>query len=154
MHPGDLAAIAIVLACCSLMLQRLASERWKRRFGAIGSPLIKPPAYRALFVLVLIGILIISTLPEAALVLPAIDVVGLDIVTILVALELRHYLASACRLAGFPTGVPVYFRMLIQVVSRRAGLLRTNPTLWLYACMWLVIWHHTLMGRMKLPPAA
>ena len=58
-------------------------SRWKRRLGAIGSPLIEPPTYRALFLLIVIGVLLISVLPEAALVLPTLDAVGLDIVTIL-----------------------------------------------------------------------
>lgn len=106
-------------------------DRWKRRFRTIGSPLIEPPAYRVLFLLILVGALLISALPEAALVLPAIDAVGLDIVTILAALELRHYLASMARVAGLPT------------------VLRTHPALWLYACMWPVIWIRTLMGTMR-----
>jgi hypothetical protein len=42
---SDFATIAVVLACCLLVLQRFTSDRWKRRFGAIGSPLIEPPAY-------------------------------------------------------------------------------------------------------------
>jgi hypothetical protein len=52
----DIAAIAVVLACCLLVLHRFTSDRWKRRFGAIGSPLIERPAYRALFLLVVIGV--------------------------------------------------------------------------------------------------
>ena len=97
---SDIAAIAVVLACCLLVLQRFTSDRWKRRFGAIGSPLIKPPTYRVLFLLVVIGVMFISVLPEAAFVLPALDAVGLDIVTISAALELRHYLASSARLVA------------------------------------------------------
>jgi len=95
----------------------------KHRFGAFRSALIKTPAYRALFLVVVVGVLLICLVPEAALVLPAVDAVGLDIVTILAALELRHYLAS--------------------VLSRCGGVLRTNPALWLYACMWPVIWLRT-----------
>jgi hypothetical protein len=48
---------------------------------------------------------------EAAFVLPALDAVGLDIVTIFAALELRHYLASVARLVGIPTSVAVYLRV-------------------------------------------
>jgi hypothetical protein len=149
---SDIAAIAVVLACCLLVLRRFTSDRWKRRFGAIGSPLIEPPAYRVLFLLVIIGILLISVLPEAAFVLPALDAVGLDIVTIFAALELRHYLASMARLVGIPTSVAVYLRLPAQVASRCGDLLWTNPILWLYACMWLVIWLRTLMGTMSAPP--
>jgi hypothetical protein len=135
---ADIAAIAIVLACCLLVWK--LSTRWKHRFGTFGSALIKAPPYRALFVLVLIGILLISTLPEAAFVLPVLDSVGLDIVTILVALELRHYLATIARLVGIPTSVAVYLRIAAQVVTRCGDVLRTNPLVWLYACMWSVIW--------------
>jgi hypothetical protein len=151
---SDIAAIAVVLACCLLVLQRFTSDRCKRRFGAIGSPLIEPPTYRVLFLLVVIGVLLISVLPEAAFVLPALDAVGLDIVTIFVALELRHYLASVARLVGIPTSVAVYLRVPAQVVSRCGDVLRTNPVLSLYACMWTVIWLRTLMGTMRVPPPA
>jgi hypothetical protein len=135
---ADIAAIAVVLACCLLVWK--LSTRWKHRFGTFGSALIKAPAYRALLVLVLIGILLISTLPEAAFVLPVLDSVGLDIVTFLVALELRYYLASVARLAGIPTSVAVYLGVAAQVVNRCGDVLRMKPVLWLYACMWPVIW--------------
>ena len=107
--------------------------KWMNRFRAIRSPLLEPPAYRVLFVLVLFGALLIATLPEAAFVLPAIDAVGLDIVTILAALELRHYLATVTLLVGIPASVAIYLRV---------------PGLWPYACMWPVIWIRTLMGTM------
>ncbi|HZF30780.1 MAG TPA: hypothetical protein VE907_16810 [Gammaproteobacteria bacterium] len=145
----DVAATAVVLAGCLLVLKRLG--RWKHRFGAIGSPLIEPPTYRALFLLVLIGALLISVLPEAAFVLPALDAVGLDIVTILVVFELRHYLASAARFVGIPTNAGVYLRIPAQVARRCGDILRTNPRLWLYACMWPLIWLRTIKGTM--PPS-
>jgi len=115
----------------------------KHRFGAFRSALIQTPAYRALFLVVVVGVLLICLVPEAALVLPAVDAVGLDIVTILAALELRHYLASVARLVGFPTSIAVHFSAAAQVLSRCGGVLRTNPALWLYACMWPVIWLRT-----------
>ena len=148
----DFAAVAVVLACCLLALRRLTSDRWKRRFQAFGSPLIQPPAYKVLFLLVVIGVLLIAVLPEAAFVLPALDSVGLDIVTIFVALELRHYLASAARLVGIPTGVAVYLRATALAVSRCGDVLRTNPVLSLYACMWLLIWLRMLTGTMRVSP--
>ena len=141
---SDVVAIAAVLACCLMVLQRFTTDRWKHRFRASGSSLIEPPAYRVLFLLVVIGVLVISTLPEAAFVLPALDAVGLDIVTILVALELRHYLASVARLAGIPTCVAVYRRAPARVMSRCRDVLRTKPIPWLYACLWLVIWIRAL----------
>ena len=72
----DFAAIAVLLACCLLALQRLTSDRWKRRFQTFGSPLIEPPAYRVLFLLVVIGVLLIAVMPEAAFVLPALIPLG------------------------------------------------------------------------------
>ena len=140
---SDIPAIVVALACCLLVLKRLTSDRWKRWFGAIGSPLIESPAHRVLFLLIIIGILLISTQPEAAFVLPALDAVGLDIVTIFAALELRHYLASLARLAGIPTSVAFYLRLPAAVVSRCRDVLRMNPMLWLYACMWPLIWLRT-----------
>ena len=138
---ADIAAIAVVLACCFAVWK--LSTRWKHRFGTFGSGLIKAPAYQALFVLVLIGILLISTLPEAALVLPALDAVGLDIVTILVAFELRHYLAAVARVIGIPTSAAAHLRVAARIASRCRDVLRTNPALWAYACMWPVIWLRT-----------
>jgi hypothetical protein len=107
-----------------------------------------------LFLLVVIGVLLVSVLPEAAFVLPAVDAVGLDIVTIFVALELRHYLASVARLVGIPTSITVYLRVAAQAVSRCGGVLRTNPVLLLYACMWTLIWLRMLTGTMRMPPPA
>ncbi len=151
---SNIAAAAVVVACCLRLLERFTSVRWKRRFGAIGSPLIEPPAYRVLFLLVVIGVVLISMLPEAAFLLPAVDTVGLDIVTIFAALELRHYLASVARLVGIPTSFAVYLRIPAQVMRRGGDVLRTNPVLWLYACMWAVIWLRMLMGRMNAAPPA
>ena len=151
---SDIVDIAVVLACCLLVLQRFTTDRWKHRFRAIGSPLIEPPAYRVLFLLVVIGVLLVSTLPEAAFVLPALDAVGLDLVTILVAFELRHYLASVARTLRIPTSVAVYHGAHAQVVSRCRDIMWANPVLWLYDCMWPVIWIRMLMGKMTvLPPA-
>jgi len=110
-----------------VVLQRFTA-RWKPRFAAISAPLIRSPPYRVLFVLVVIGVLLIATLPEAAFVLPTLDAVGLDIVTFLAALELRHYLAALARAVHIPGSVAVYL---------------TNPALWLYACMWPLIWVRT-----------
>jgi hypothetical protein len=151
---SDIAAVGLVLVCCLRVLQRFTSDRWKRRFGAIGSPLMEPAAYRVLFLVVIIGVLLIGALPEAAFVLPALDAVGLDIVTIFVALELRHYLVYVARLVGIPTNVAVYVRVTAHVVRRCGDVLRTSPALWLYACMWLVIWLRLLSGTMAVPPPA
>ena len=144
---------AAVLACCLLALKRF-THRWKQRLGAISSPLIKPLGYRVVFVLVLIGLLLISTVPEAAFILPTLDAVGLDIVTILAALELRHYFASVAHLVRIPTNVPVYLRVPAQVVSRCGDVLRTNPVLWLYACMWALIWIRAVTWEMTVSPPA
>jgi len=150
--PTGAAVIAVVLVCRLWMSQRSATDRWKHRFGAIRSPLIEPPAYRVLFLLVVIGVLLISTLPEAIFVVPALDAVGLDIVTILVALELRHYLTSSGRVLGILTILATFRRGLAQVLGRCRDVMRTNPVLWLYACMWLVIWVRTFLGTMRVPP--
>jgi hypothetical protein len=146
---SDVVAIVVVLACCLLVWQRFTTDRWKHRFEAIGSPLIKRPPYRVLFLLVLTGVLVISVLPEAAFVLPALDAVGLDLVTILVALELRHYLASVARTLRIPTSIAVYRRAKAHVARGCRDVMRTNPILWLYGCMWLVIWIRTLKGAMS-----
>ena len=121
---------------------------------ATRSPLIKAPAYRVLFLLVVVGVLLICTLPEAALVLPALDAVGLDIVTILVALELRHYVLLLARLAGVPlSGFP---RGLAPLVSRCLATMvaPTNPNMRAFACMWILIAFCIVMGSMKVPPQA
>jgi hypothetical protein len=138
-----------VLAACLLVLKRLA--RWKHRFAAIGSPLLQPSTYRALFLLVLLGALLVSVLPEAPSCSPRLDAVGLDIVTLLVVFELRHYLASAVRLVGIPTNDGVYLRIPTQLVRRCGRILRTYPALWLYACMWPLIWLRTIKGTMPPP---
>jgi hypothetical protein len=124
----DIAAVAVVVLACGLVVLKHFTGRRKSRFAAISSPLIKPPSYRAMFVVVLIGVLLISTLPEAAYVLPTLDALGLDVVTFLAVLELRHYLGAFARSVRIPSGVAVYV---------------TNPALWLYACMWPLLWVRT-----------
>lgn len=121
---------------------------------ATRSPLIKPPAYRLLFLLVMVGVLLICTLPEAAFVLPALDALGLDIVTILVALELRHYILFLARLVGVPTSVGDFRRGLAALVSRCLAIIiaPTNPNMWPCACMWILIAFRIVVGSMKVPP--
>ena len=120
------------------MLQRFTSDRWKRRIGAIRSPLMKPHTYKLLFLLVVIGLILICMLPEAAFVLPAVDAVGLDIVTIFAAFEMRHYLVSMAAAVHIPTSIAVYFR---------------TPALLLYAFVWALIWVRMLTGTMRIGPA-
>ena len=121
---------------------------------AARSPLIKAPTYRVLFLLVIVGVLLVCTLSEAAFVLPALDAVGLDIVTILVALELRHYVLFLARLAGVPASVNGFRRGLAPLVSRCLAIMiaPTNPKIWPYACMWILIAFRIVMGSMKVPP--
>lgn len=123
---------------------------------ATRSPLIKTPAYRVLFLLVVVGVLLICTLPEAALVLPALDAVGLDIVTILVALELRHYLLLLARLVGVPTSINGFRRGLAPLASRCIATVvaPTNPNMWAFAWMWMLIAFCIVMGATKVPPQA
>jgi hypothetical protein len=123
---------------------------------ATRSPLISAPGYRVLFLVVVVGVLLICTLPEAAFVLPALDVVGLDIVTILVALELRHYVLFLAQLAGVPTSANVFRRGPVLLVSRCLATIfaPTNPKIWPYACMWILIAFRIVMGSMKVPPQA
>lgn len=144
---SDLAVIAAVLACCIRLSQH--SDRLKRRLGLIGSPLIDSPAYRVLFLLVLVGVLLIAVLPEAVFVLPALDAVGLDVATLLVALELRHFVIHVTGLLRFPRAVAVYRRGSAQFVSRWRGVVQTNPILWFYACMWPMIWVLSFVGKMR-----
>jgi hypothetical protein len=126
------------------------------RWMATRSPLMKAPAYRVLFLLVVVGVLLICMVPEAALVLPALDAVGLDIVTILVAFELRHYILFLARLVGVPTSVNGFRRALAPLVSCCLATMvaPTNPKMWPYACMWALIAFRIVMGSMKVPAQA
>jgi hypothetical protein len=127
--------VTLVLVCCLPVSQRSATDRRRHRFAAIRSPLIEEPAYRVLFLLVAIGVVLICLVPEAIFVIPTLDALGLDVVTIFVALELRHYLISAARIFAIPAIAPVYRHGPAQLVNRCRDLVRTNPVLWLYACM-------------------
>ena len=116
------------------------------------SPLIKTPAYRVLFLLVVAGVLLICMLPEAAFVLPTFDAIGLDIVTILVALQLRYYILGLVRLVSVPTFVnsfgiaPLLSRCLAFMIAP------TKPEILPYACMWILLAFRVVMGSMKVPP--
>jgi hypothetical protein len=121
---------------------------------ATRSPLIKAPAYRVLFLLVVAGVLLICMLPEAAFVLPTFDALGLDIVTILVALELRHYILVLMRLAGVPTCVNGFRSGIAPLLSRCLSFMiaPTKPEMLPYACTWILIAFRIVMGSMKVPP--
>lgn len=127
---------------------------WLTFVRATRSPLIKAPAYRVLFLLVVVGVLLICMLPEATFVLPVLDAVGLDIVTVLVALELRYYMLLLAQLAGVPTSANGLRRGLAQLASRCLAMMiaPTNPNMWPYACMWVLIAFRIVMGSMKVPP--
>ena len=122
-------------------------SNWKHRLGAFGSPLIEAPGYRVLFLLVIVGVLLICLLPEAAFVLPAPDAIGLDIATILVALELRHYLTSTARFTGVPRIPAICRGGPAQLVVRCRQAAHTDPSLWPYACMWPLIWIRAGLGK-------
>lgn len=128
-------------------------NRLVKGWRAARSPFIRGPTYRVLFLLVVVGILLICLVPEAALVLPALDAVGLDIVTLLVAFELRHYILSLVSLIGPPDS---FRRGLAPLVSCCvAGLVApTNPRMWPYACMWALIVFRIVMGSMSVPSQA
>jgi len=151
---ADVAAFTAVLTCCLLVWK--LSTRWKHRFGTFGSALIKTPAYRALFVLVLIGVLLIGMLPEAAFVLPTLDTVGLDVVTILVAFELRHYLFSVARLVGGRTSANGLRGGVVPIVSRCLAFVvaPTKPEMLPHTCAWLLVACRSVMGSVKVPPQA
>ena len=121
---------------------------------ATRSPLIKAPAYRILFLLVVAGVLLICTLPEAAFVLPAFEAVGLDIVTILVALELRHYILVLMRLGSVLTFVNGFRPGIASLLSRCLAFMiaPTKPEMLPYACIWMLIAFRIVMGSMKVPP--
>jgi hypothetical protein len=124
---NEIVDIVVALAGCLLLLKLFTkTNRWKHRLGAITSPLLERPAYRALFLVVVAGALLVCMLPEAAFVLPALDAIGLDLVTIFVALELRHYLAFVVRRLRIPT----------------------HPMLWVYKCMWVLVWIKMLNGTL------
>lgn len=120
---------------------------------AIRSPLIKTPAYRGLFLLVVLGVLLVCAVPEAAFVIPTFDALGLDIVTILVAFELRHYILSLARVVSGRTSVRALRRGLAPLMSSflASMIAPTNPKIWPYACMWIVIAFRIVMGSMEAP---
>ena len=123
----NLVDVAIAFAGGLLLLKLFSkAARWKHRLGAITSPLLQSPAYRVLFLLVVVGLVLICTLPEAAFVLPALDAIGLDLVTIFVALELRHYVTFVARRLRVPA----------------------HPLLWAYQGMGMVVWIKTLNGTL------
>ena len=121
---------------------------------AIRSPLIKAPAYRVLFLLVAAGLLLICMLPEGAFVLPVFDAIGLDIVTILVAFELRHYILVLMRLVGIPTLVNAFRPRIVPLLSRclAAMIAPTKPEMLPCACTWILIAFRVVMSSMKAPP--
>jgi hypothetical protein len=89
--------------------------------------------------------------PIDPFVLPALDALGLDIVTIFVAFELRHYILFLARLVGVPTSVDGFRRGVAPLVGRCLAIMiaPTNPKIWPYTCMWMLIAFRVVMGSMK-----
>jgi len=132
-------SIAAVLLCRALRSQRSPIEQWRHRLGAIRSPIMNPAAYKVLLIFVVVGVLLIAVLPESVFVLPALDAIGLDIATILVALELRHYLTTVRRLIRIRSVLALCRHGPEQLVHRFRETLRSNPALQGYAVLWLLI---------------
>jgi hypothetical protein len=89
-------------------------------------------------------------------VLPAFDAVGLDIVTILVAFELRHYILFLAQRVGVSTSVNGFRRGFVPLLSRCLAVMiaPTNPKLWPYACIWMLVAFRIVMGSIKVAPQA
>jgi len=122
---------------------------------ATRSQLVKTPGYRLLFLLVVVGLLLICMLPEAAFVLPTLDAVGLDIVTIWAGFELRHYILFLARLSGMPT-LNVIRRGLGPPVGRCLSfiLAPTKPEMLPCACVWMLIAFRVVVASLRVPPQA
>ena len=71
--------------------------------------------------------------------------IGWDIATILVALELGPYLSFLPRLARIPTLAARCGRGAAEGMLHFRDVIRANPVLWLYACLWPPIAIRTLM---------
>jgi hypothetical protein len=82
---------------------------------------------RLLLAAVLLGVVAAALAPEAGLLLSAVDAVGLDVVTILVALELRHYIATCVRIAAAPLGRVISCMSPVPVFGPYATLIRACP---------------------------
>jgi hypothetical protein len=105
----------------------MARDRWRRRLDYFRSPLVKPVAYRVALLLVIVGIVLIATLPESALVLPALDAVGWDVVTLFVVFELRHHLGHLAHLVRLPAGLSLLQFARARVVSRLRVVVIGSP---------------------------
>jgi len=143
---------AVVVACRLLLSRRSALQRWQGRLGAIGSPLIEPPTSRVLFLLVVVGVLLICIVPEASFILPALDAVGLDVVTILIAFELRHYLAHVARMLSTSRSVAAV-RGLARVAIRCRTGVPAGPVFWLCYGLWAVMFVRALMASTSMAAA-
>jgi hypothetical protein len=103
------------------------SERWRRRFNYFRSPLLRPATHRILLILVVVGIVLIATVPESALILPALDAVGWDVVTLFVVFELRHHFGDLAHLVRLPAVMPLLRFVRARVVSRFKVVLIGSP---------------------------
>lgn len=91
---------------------------------------------RLLLVAVIVGVAAAALAPEAGLLLSAVDAIGLDAVTILVAFELRHYISTSARLAAAPLGRVVSCGSPLPVFAPYVGLIRTCPARRSHVVFW------------------
>jgi hypothetical protein len=130
-----------ILALVALVAALIRVVR-RRRLVPAGSLLIPRQVYWALLLLTVLGLVLMATTPEATIsVLPAFDAVGLDIATILVALELRRYLDAAIRLTAFPMLRALHRRLIYRTLHIMAmgPLLRCYAISGVLAAVWVLI---------------
>jgi hypothetical protein len=90
----------------------------------------------ALSLALAVGIGLMVLMPEVNVVFVAVDAAGLDLVTILIALELGHYVVMGYRLTLAPLLRIVYRLGPVPILEPYTDLLRGCPSLRAYVVIW------------------
>jgi hypothetical protein len=115
----------------------LALYRWRQSSNRSGSGFVASSrGQMVLLIAIVLGIALASFMPEASVLLSAVDAIGLDFVTILVALELRYYLAIVFRIGAAPLLRSIYRLGPIPICEPYTEVMRACPTLRCYVVIW------------------
>jgi hypothetical protein len=133
--PAGVIVAGLALAWLLLLLKAHESSFW----GALQQlfPALRSSRWQvALTLAIAIGIGLIVLMPEANVVFAAVDAAGLDLVTVLIALELRQYIVIGYQLALAPVLRIVYRLGPVPIFEPYADLLRGCPSLRPYVVIW------------------
>jgi hypothetical protein len=129
----------LALLMCKLYERplRLAIARWLSPTRCTAFGLSR--AEMALLIVIGLGLLVLVRFPEGRLLLTVIDAVGLDIVSLLILFQLRHYATTLHQVVFLPILRRIYRLQAFPIPEPYSKAYRGMPLLRAYVLLWPLI---------------